>query len=153
MTILSSQSIRRRLTAGMLAPWCERTTHDETGLSFGIGPASYDLRLAQALEMPGPGSFALASTLERWSVPDDLAVHVRDKSSLVRRGLAVFNTHVDPGFRGWLTLELVYHGTGRLRLPAGAPIAQAVFELLDEPTEQPYAGRYQDQPAGPQEPR
>jgi dCTP deaminase len=32
----------------------------------------------------------------------------------------------------------------------GSPIAQIVFMRLEEPTEQPYSGKYQNQAMGPQ---
>jgi hypothetical protein len=31
----------------------------------------------------------------------------------------------------------------------GCPIAQIIFHILDEPTEAPYEGKYQDQRSGP----
>jgi dCTP deaminase len=54
--------------------------------------------------------------------------------------LTVQNTVIEPGWRGYLTLELTNHGPNRLEIPAGSPIAQIIFEMLDEPTEQPYRG-------------
>jgi hypothetical protein len=62
----------------------------------------------------------------------------------------VFNTILDPGWRGYATLELINHGPSPLIILAGDPIAQVVCHLLTEPTTQPYAGKYQDQEAGPQ---
>jgi dCTP deaminase len=34
-------------------------------------------------------------------------------------------------------------------ISAGDPIGQMIFHVLDEPTEQPYSGKYQDQPQCP----
>ena len=84
-------------------------------------------------------------------MPSDLLGLVHDKSTWARRGLSVFNTVIEPGWRGFLTLELVNHGQNSLRLVAGQGIAQVVFHVLDEPTEQPYPAeaKYQDQPYGP----
>lgn len=83
-------------------------------------------------------------------MPNDLLAVVHDKSTWIRRGLSVHNTVLEPGWRGYLTLELAYHGYGRLSVKAGDPIAQIVFHMLDFTTSQPYTGKYQDQPAGPQ---
>jgi hypothetical protein len=62
----------------------------------------------------------------------------------------VQNTHLDPGWSGWLTLEISNNSLDEIVINAGEPIAQLVFELLDVPTEQPYAGKYQHQKRGPQ---
>lgn len=83
-------------------------------------------------------------------MPTDVIGVVHDKSSWARRGLAVQNTVIEPGWRGFLTLELTNHGTRKLHIPKGCPIAQIVFHRLDEPAARPYDGRYQDQPPGPQ---
>jgi len=74
---------------------------------------------------------------------------VHDKSSLARRGLAAQNTVLEPGWRGFLTLELTNHGTKPIRLEAGQPIAQILFHTVTGVVE-PYSGKYQDQGQGPQ---
>lgn len=117
------------------------------GVSYGLGEAGYDLRIKQAVTLHPLRRFALASTVERFEMPTNLVAIIHDKSTWARRGLSVFNTVVEPGWCGWLTLELVYHGCGILRIPAGAGIAQAVFHQLVEPAE--YSGKYQDQPDRP----
>jgi dCTP deaminase len=88
--------------------------------------------------------------MERFCIPNDVLIVAHDKSSWARRGLAVQNTIFDPGWRGYATLELTNHGKEALDILAGDPIAQVVCHLLTEPTTQSYAGKYQDQEAGPQ---
>jgi dCTP deaminase len=122
------------------------------GMSFGLSAASYDIRIAETLTLD-PGAFALASTVERFCIPNDVLIVVHDKSSWARRGLSVFNTIFDPGWHGYATLELSNRGRASLAILAGDPIAQVVCHLLTEPTTQPYAGKYQDQEAGPQHAR
>lgn len=80
-------------------------------------------------------------------MPYNLMAIVHDKSSWARRGLSVFNTVIEPGWSGWLTLELVYYGWRPLTIPAGSGIAQVIFHELCE--EKQYVGRYQDQPDRP----
>jgi dCTP deaminase len=80
-------------------------------------------------------------------MPFDLVGVVHDKSTWARRGLAVFNTVIEPGWRGYLTLELVHHGLKPLHIKAGSGIAQVVFSQLAEPAA--YSGKYQDQARGP----
>jgi dCTP deaminase len=84
-------------------------------------------------------------------MPTDLVAFVHDKSTWARRGLSLFNTVIEPGWSGFLTLEIVNHSTNPLRLLSGDPIAQIVFMRMEEPAEKPYAGKYQNQKRGPQE--
>lgn len=146
--ILSYQSIKVRGSymgdPGMIEPMVERTLHEASGMTFGLGPCGYDIRIKQDLVMP-KGTFRLASSVEHFNMPIDLCAHIRDKSTLIRNGLYVGNTVIEPGWRGHLTLELFYTGRGTLYLTAGQPIAQVQFAMLDQPTNQPYAGKYQDQ--------
>ena len=140
--ILSAQSIRR---IGVFTPFCERTR--EHGMTYGLGPASYDVRIAESLVI-WPHQCALASTLEHFNMPNNVLGKVADKSTWARRFLAVQNTIIEPGWRGHLTLELSNHGRLPLKILRGMSIAQIILQWLDEPTEQPHAGKYQDQPKG-----
>ena len=164
--ILSAQSIRRFANDGWLAqPFNERTVVN--GKTHGLSACGYDVRVefrvGRVIKFQAshhehwtncyfPGhTFALASTVEEFNMPPNVMGVVHDKSSWARKGLTVQNTVIEPGWRGFLTLELVYHGDGELIVCAGDPIAQVVFHWLDGMTEQPYRGKYQDQPRGPQE--
>jgi dCTP deaminase len=69
----------------------------------------------------------LASAIEEFDMPNNLIGIVHDKSTWARRGLSVFNTVIESGWKGFLTLELVYHGDEELIIPAGAGIAQVMF--------------------------
>jgi dCTP deaminase len=119
-------------------------------MSFGLSHAGYDVRIAETMWL-NPGMFSLASTIEEFFMPTDLVAFVHDKSTWARRGLSLFNTVIEPGWSGFLTLELVNHSTNPLRLLSGDPIAQIVFMRMEEPAEKPYAGKYQNQKRGPQE--
>lgn len=115
----------------------------------GLGPAGYDISIAETIWL-WPGRFLLASALEKFDVPNDMLGVVHDKSSWARRGVFVQNTVIEPGWRGFLTLEITSHRWNVFRIDAGTPIAQVIFHRLEAPTLEPYEGRYQDQPAGPQ---
>ena len=144
MTVMSAQSIRRR---GIFTPFHERSTAN--GMTFGLSSCGYDVRIAEYVHLE-PGGFVLASTIEHFDIPRDLVAMVKDKSTWARRGICVQNTCAEPNWRGHLTLEITNHSREPIDIEAGSPIAQIILELLDEPTEQPYRGRYQDQAAGPQ---
>lgn len=132
------------------------------GTSFGLGEAGYDIRIKQTIHFlknesgvrrvmvqegisfgVTDGRFALASAMDQFDMPDDLTGVVHDKSTWARRGLSVFNTVIEPGWKGFLTLELVYHGQGELIIPAGSGIAQVLFHKNSQPAH--YTGKYQNQ--------
>lgn len=129
------------------------------GVSHGLAEVGYDIRLKQEIYFMPPdknyvphhyidgiineGNFCLASAIEEFQMPDNLMGVVHDKSTWARKGLSVFNTVIEPGWKGFLTLELVYHGSKRLHLPAGTGIAQVVFHRLANPAN--YNGPYQNQ--------
>jgi len=150
--ILSGQSIRKR---GIFTPFNERTKHN--GMSYGLSMAGYDVRVKlDGLEDKitlHPGDFILAVTLEHFDMPSDVLGIVHDKSTWARQGIAVQNTVIEPGWKGYLTLEITNHGTDAVVLASGDPIAQIVCHQLDEPTERPYDGKYQHQEDTPQEAR
>lgn len=161
--ILSAQTIEERWYAAherakedpILLPFFRRTqqTYNSAinhppSLSFGLSPAGYDIRIDRGLVIPAKG-FALASSLERFNMPSDLLARVADKSTWARWGLAVQNTVIEPGWRGYLTLELTNHSERDIHILDGDPIAQILFETLDKPTIQLYEGKYQDQKKGP----
>jgi dCTP deaminase len=144
MTVLSAQTIRRLcLTENpMLIPFAERAVSN--GMTYGLSTCGYDIRIKQDITLYIEG-FTLASSIEEFCMPDSVMAVVHDKSSLARRGLSVFNTVIEPGWKGFLTLELKNQGREVIRLPAGTPIAQIIFRWLDQPTDMPYNGKYQNQ--------
>ncbi|PYT91885.1 MAG: dCTP deaminase [Acidobacteria bacterium] len=76
-----------------------------------------------------PGEFVLASTLEYFKLPDDLAARIEGRSSWGRLGLLVHATagFVDPGFAGALTFELSNAGRLPIELRPGLRIGQICF--------------------------
>jgi dCTP deaminase len=92
-----------------------------------------------------PGEFALGSTYEQVSLPDDVAARLEGKSSLGRLGLLTHSTagFIDPGFRGHVTLELSNVATLPIKLWPGMKIGQLCFFRLSSPAENPYgSGQY-----------
>lgn len=146
MTILSAQSIRRHIE---IEPFSEvGTAH---GMSYGLSSCGYDLRLDKIGTMCHKqwmlrgGGFMIASVMERIVIPKNCAGLIKDKSSWARRGIAVQNTIAEPGWEGYLTIEISNHSDLPILLQKGMPICQIVFEWLDEETNLPYNGKYQNQ--------
>lgn len=147
-----------------------QTKERNHGVSHGLGEAGYDIRIKQAItfkpttrsmltivddhsgegqEEGTKGRFVIASAIDQFVMPPSLVGVVHDKSTWARRGLSVLNTVIEPGWRGFLTLELVYHGQEFLHIPAGAGIAQVLFHETSSYAH--YQGKYQDQADRPVE--
>ncbi|MEE8389917.1 MAG: dCTP deaminase [Anaerolineae bacterium] len=152
--ILPGQEILKR---GLVSPTLQPGTLN--GCSFGLGSAGYDVRVEfddtglREWYFLEPGEFLLASTMEQFSMSIDVVGIVHDKSSLARRGVSVQNTVIEPGWCGFLTLEIANHGKDCVGLRRGQGIAQVLFHLLSAPAEMLYNGKYQNQGRGPQEAR
>ena len=130
----------------------------EHGVSWGLSEAGYDIRVKQDIVFNWGGvqvdgeftplqKFTIASAIEEFHMPNNLVGIVHDKSTWARQGLSVFNTVIENGFFGGLTLEIVYHGRDGLHIPAGAGIAQVVFHETIERAS--YSGKYQGQSTDP----
>lgn len=130
--------------------------------SHGLGEAGYDIRIKQEVRFSAgafgdrsvlvhdqstsqlmSGSFALASAIEEFQMPNDLVGVVHDKSTWARKGVSVFNTVIEPGWKGFLTLEIVFHSHEDVIIPAGSGIAQVVFTHTSDNAY--YNGKYQHQ--------
>ncbi|HLB61859.1 MAG TPA: dCTP deaminase [Actinomycetota bacterium] len=96
-----------------------------------------------------PGEFVLGSTLERVAIPDDIVARLEGKSSLGRLGLLIHSTagYVDPGWDGYLTLELSNVANLPITIYPGMKIGQISFFRLTSAADVPYGakGKYQGQ--------
>ena len=93
-----------------------------------------------------PGQFVLATTMEYFELPDNLAVFVEGRSTLGRMVLFIQNAGwVDPGFKGEITLELYNANRCAIELKHGRRVGQLVFAEMDDRAINPYNGKYQGQ--------
>jgi dCTP deaminase len=97
-----------------------------------------------------PGEFVLGSTAERVGIPNDLVARLEGKSSLGRLGLLIHSTagYVDPGWDGYLTLELSNVANLPITLYPGMKIGQISFFMLTTEADVPYGSagnKYQGQ--------
>ncbi len=90
-----------------------------------------------------PGEFVLGSTLERVALPDDLVARLEGKSSLGRLGLLIHSTagYVDPGWDGFLTLELSNVANLPITIYPEMKIGQISFFRTPHPRRCPTARR------------
>ncbi len=164
--ILSDRSIREELALGRIEvePFDERDLQpssidlhvDRTFRVFRNNRYPYidvtqeQAELTEVVEVPGdtpfilhPGEFVLGSTLERVRLPDDLVARLEGKSSLGRLGLLIHSTagYVDPGWDGYLTLELSNVANLPITIYPGMKIGQISFFRLTSEAERPYGSR------------
>lgn len=118
------------------------------GCSWGLTECGYDIRIKQDVTLFLGRRFVLASAVEEFDVPHNLMGRVLNKSTWARRGIdASMTTNIEPGWKGFLTLELRYSGILPITIKAGTGIAQVIFEEISVPTI--YDGKYQNQPNEP----
>ncbi len=91
-----------------------------------------------------PDEFVLGITKEYVELPNDLMAHIDGRSSLGRLGIGVHSTagHVDPGYKGRLTLEISNIGKLPISLLVGMRFCCLIFETLSSPVENEYHGKY-----------
>lgn len=129
-----------------------------------LNSASYDLTIGDSLiveyedgsrtpSMPlyangynlAPGELVLASSKERFNLPDNVCAFVKLKSSRAREGWNhLMAGWCDPGWHGSvLTMELTNCNRFKeLWLYPGLKMVQMVFMFVDRPVGQLYAGKY-----------
>lgn len=98
-----------------------------------------------------PGDFALAETMEWFSIPPDLIAELRGRSSIGRLGVQVHSTAglLDPGWSGTVTMELSITENDPVTIHPGSRVAQVTFDEMKDEAEVPYGeergSKYQDQ--------
>ena len=172
----SDKWIRRMcLEHKMIDPFVERV---EGGcrISFGLSSYGYDIRLADeykiftnvfgAIVDPKafdpksfvdyrgphcvipPNSFALARSVEKFSIPREVLAVCLGKSTFARCGIIVNVTPLEPCWTGHLTIEISNTTPLPAKVYSGEGIAQLLFFESDELCETSYAdrkGKYQAQ--------
>ncbi len=112
-----------------------------------IDPRSAQPDLTTLVEVDGeepfilhPGEFVLGATLERVRLGNDIVARLEGKSSLGRVGLLIHSTagFVDPGFDGYLTLELSNVANLPIAIYPGMKIGQISFYQLSTDADNPY---------------
>jgi dCTP deaminase len=161
--ILSDRTIKEAMAAGRLViepldadsiqPASVDVRLDRQLRVFRVGPQPYiDVRqpteeITELVEIREdepfflqPGQFALGSTLEVLTLPDDIVAHVEGRSSLGRLGLLIHATagFVAPGWTGKLTLELSNMVKMPISLYFGMKIGQVSFLRMSSAVERPY---------------
>jgi len=94
-----------------------------------------------------PNSFALARSVERFKIPEDVMCVVVGKSTYARCGIIVNVTPLEPCWEGYVTLEISNTTPLPAKVYSGEGLCQVLFFKSDTPCITPYGddGRYQGQ--------
>jgi dCTP deaminase len=177
MSIKPDHWIRRMaLEAKMIEPFVDRQVAAGT-ISYGLSSFGYDIRVAdefriftpatgrltvvdpkaidESLMAPyqgdvciiPPNSFALARTIEYFRIPSNIMTLCVGKSTYARCGIIVNVTPFEPGWEGFVTLEISNTTPLPAKIYANEGIAQVLFFEGEQPdvTYADRAGKYQRQ--------
>jgi dCTP deaminase len=95
-----------------------------------------------------PNSFALARSVEYFRIPRNVLCVTVGKSTYARAGIVTNVTPFEPGWEGFVTLEISNTTPLPAKIYANEGIAQVLFLEADEECEVSYAdrdGKYQGQ--------
>lgn len=176
MGIKSDTWIRRMAQEHeMISPFVEKQVSKGI-ISYGLSSYGYDLRVSNKfkiftninhtvvdpkhfdadsfIDFEGdvctvpPNSFALASSVEYFKIPDNVITVCLGKSTYARCGIIVNVTPFEPGWEGYVTLEISNTTPLPCRIYANEGLCQVLFFEGDEPCETTYksrSGKYQSQ--------
>src|SRR5213082_3179508 len=176
MSVKPDRWIRRMsLEHKMIEPFTDRQVREGV-ISYGVSSYGYDIRVADEFRiftnvnstivdpkhfdprslvdykgescLIPPNSFALARSVEYFRIPRNVLTICLGKSTYARCGIIVNTTPFEPGWRGYVTLELTNSTPLPARIYANEGIDQVLFFENNEDCEISYAdkqGKYLDQ--------
>ena len=177
MSIKSDKWIRKMaLEHNMISPFVDSNVGKGSAISFGLSSYGYDLRVAdeykifhntfnrtidpkQVTEMSfldfsgdvcviPPNSFALARSVEFFKIPTNVLAICVGKSTYARCGIITNVTPFEPGWEGYVTLEISNTTPLPAKIYSHEGLCQVVFFESDEECEISYRdkdGKYQNQ--------
>lgn len=163
------------LEHGMIEPFVDRQVREGV-VSYGLSSYGYDIRVSNQFKifhnifsvvvdpkhLPTeafvdyegdvciipPNSFALATTVEYFRIPENVITICVGKSTYARCGIIINVTPFEPGWEGNATLEISNTTPLPAKIYANEGIAQVIFFESDQPCEVSYRkkhGKYQAQ--------
>jgi len=145
--ILTREDILAEIDAGRLI---------KKAIPEGVQPCSYDLRIGtiffedkivrsnssepdQDPVILAPGGIISLFTLEELELPEDITATAFAMNAMSSQGVLVLNPgHVDPGYRGPLTVRIINVRATPKALLRGTAIFTVIFHRLPKPTRKGY---------------
>lgn len=93
-----------------------------------------------------PGSNILSCSLDIYKIPKNCFGLVQTKGSLARLFVQITcnDGQVEPGFEGYITLEIVNLSPFEIEIPSGSEVGQLYLMKCSTTSETGYAGRYKN---------
>lgn len=146
---LSSYGYDIRLAPDGILTYTSSTTVDPKRLRAGDTRPVYvrTNSLGESFIELAPGELVLGYSVERFVIPADVFCVILGKSTIARTGVSLLATPLEPGWEGYVTLELTNASLNWVRVYVGEGIGQVLFYEA-EPCDAPYGdGTYQGQGA------
>jgi len=91
-----------------------------------------------------PGKQVITCSKHTYKLPTDYFGLVQTKGTLARLFVSATcnDGQIEPGFDGYITLEMVNHSPWTLEIPVGSDIAQMYLIKCTSPALKAYSGRY-----------
>ena len=91
-----------------------------------------------------PGEQVITCSQHIYKIPEDYFGLVQTKGTLARLFVAATcnDGQIEPGFKGYITLELINHSPWTIEIPKGSEIAQLYMLKCSMKAEKKYSGRY-----------
>ena len=155
MSVQSDKWIKKMVkTKGIIKPFVDKQVR-KGKISYGLSSFGYDARVSNTFKiftnvnsgivdpkkfkkesfvtkkgnecLIPPNSFALASTVEYFKIPEDVLVICLGKSTYARCGIIVNVTPLEPGWEGHVTLEFSNTTPLPAKIYANEGVAQFIF--------------------------
>ncbi len=151
--ILSDKEILKLCKKGMITPFESKQIRNGN-ISFGLSSFGYDIRVGKEykiftninntivdpknfdqksfIDFKGdcciipPNSFALAKSLEYFKIPEDIIGIAVGKSTYARCGIVTNVTPLEPGWEGYLTIEI----SNTTPLPAKIYSQEGIIQVI-----------------------
>ncbi|MEK6914580.1 MAG: dCTP deaminase [Nanoarchaeota archaeon] len=137
---VNSASIDLRLGEGFLIPDYYKTKF------ISLDERLYERKIESDSVIIPPHHFILGTTIEYIEIGNNICGRLDGKSGIGRKGLFICNAgHINPGFKGKLTLEFYNSNEIAFDLHSGKEICQLILEYTDCEVENIYNGKYQGQ--------
>lgn len=120
----------------------------EDSVIFGVNPKPTEIFYGMVNSKKNlvlqPGAQVISCSKHIYRIPVEYFGMVQTKGTLARLFVqATCNDgQVEPGFHGYITLEIVNLSPWVVEIPVGSEVAQLYLMKCNSPAEKPYSGRY-----------
>ncbi|WP_027468461.1 dCTP deaminase [Deefgea rivuli] len=120
-------------------------------ITYNVGPEPKTLFMERANAEQNlslePGECLIASSQHKYKIPHDYFGLVQTKGTLARLFVqATCNDgQIEPGFDGYITLEIVNLSKWKIQIPIGSDVAQLYLVKCSSPADRAYSGRYSEE--------